>query len=356
MMTTELQQIDIRPTAQSRLQDLNLDKLIFGRTFSDHMFVADFDGTDWVDARIEPYGDMPFKPALMPLHYGQAIFEGMKAYKSAEGEVLLFRPQDNARRLNRSARRLCMAEVPEELFLNGLMELIRLDAGWVPQRENHSLYIRPFLFATDEYIGVAPSKTYRFVIFTCPVAAYYSKPVKVKVETEFVRAAPGGTGAAKCAGNYAGSLLPTKLAQEAGYDQLIWTDAIEHRYVEEAGTMNFMFIIDGTLVTPAVSDSILDGITRKSIVQIAQDWGMPVEERRVSIEEIITGIESGRLQEAFGAGTAAVVSLIHAIGYEGRDYELPPITPDSFANRVKAYLDDVKYGRIADPHGWVVKV
>lgn len=355
-MTTDLLNIDIRPTSQSRLGELDLDKLIFGRTFSDHMFVADFDGTEWTDARIEPYGDMPFKPALMPLHYGQAIFEGMKAYKSAEGEVLTFRPLDNARRLNRSAQRLCMAEVPEDLFMNGLTELLRLDAGWVPQRDNYSLYIRPFLFATDEYIGVAPSKTYRFVIFTCPVQAYYSKPVKVKVETEYVRAAPGGTGAAKCAGNYAGSLYPTKLAQEAGYDQLIWTDGVEHKYVEEAGTMNFMFVINGTLVTPAVSDSILDGITRKSIVQVARDWGMPVEERRVSVEEIITGIENGTVQEAFGAGTAAVVSLIHAIGFEGTDYALPEIKADSFANRVKAYLDDVKYGRIADPHGWVLRV
>jgi branched-chain amino acid aminotransferase len=355
-MTTDLLNIDIRPTSQSRLRELDLDKLIFGRTFSDHMFVADFDGNEWTDARIEPYGDMPFKPALMPLHYGQAIFEGMKAYKSAEGEVLTFRPLDNARRLNRSAQRLCMAEVPEDLFMNGLTELLRLDAGWVPQRDNYSLYIRPFLFATDEYIGVAPSKTYRFVIFTCPVQAYYSKPVKVKVETEYVRAAPGGTGAAKCAGNYAGSLYPTKLAQEAGYDQLIWTDGVEHKYVEEAGTMNFMFVINGTLVTPAVSDSILDGITRKSIVQVARDWGMPVEERRVSVEEIITGIQNGTVQEAFGAGTAAVVSLIYAIGFAGTDYTLPEIKADSFANRVKAYLDDVKYGRIADPHGWVLRV
>ncbi len=353
---TDLLNIDIQTVAQSRVGELDLDNLTFGRTFSDHLFVADFDGTDWVDARIVPYADMTFTPALMALHYGQSIFEGMKAYKSAEGEVLLFRPLDNARRLNRSAQRMCMAEVPEDLFMQGLTELLRLDAAWIPQRDNYSLYIRPFLFATDEYIGVAPSKTYRFVIFTCPVGWYYAKPVRVKVETEYVRSAPGGTGAAKCAGNYAGSLYPTKLAQEAGYDQLIWTDAREHQYVEEAGTMNFMFIIDGKLVTPAVSDSILDGITRKSIVQVAQDWGMTVEERRVSIEEIISGIESGRMQEAFGAGTAAVVSVIRTIGFEGRDYDLPTPAGDSFAQRVKAHLDDVKYGRAADPHGWVLKV
>ncbi len=348
--------IDIQQTAQSRIGELNLDQLVFGRTFADHMFVADFDGKEWTDLRIVPYGDMAFSPALMPLHYGQAIFEGMKAYKSAEGEVLIFRPQDNAARLNKSAHRLCMAEIPEEIFLNGLYELLKLDSQWVPQRENYSLYVRPFMFATDEYIGVSPSKKYRFIIFNCPVGAYYSKPVKVKVETQYVRAAPGGTGAAKCAGNYAASLYPAKLAQEEGYDQLIWTDGAEHKYVEEAGTMNFMFIIDGKLVTPAVSDSILDGITRKSIVQIAKDWGMEVEERKVSIAELIENLENGRLEEAFGAGTAAVVSPISTIGYEGKNFDLPEIKADSFANRVKAHLDDIKYGRVEDKHNWVVRL
>ncbi len=348
--------IDIQQTDQSRIGELNLDQLVFGRTFADHMFVADFDGTEWTDLRIVPYGDMAFSPALMPLHYGQAIFEGMKAYKSAEGEVLIFRPQDNAARLNKSAHRLCMAEIPEEIFLNGLYELLKLDSQWVPQRDNYSLYVRPFMFATDEYIGVSPSKKYRFIIFNCPVGAYYSKPVKVKVETQYVRAAPGGTGAAKCAGNYAASLYPAKLAQEEGYDQLIWTDGAEHKYVEEAGTMNFMFVIDGKLVTPAVSDSILDGITRKSIVQIAKDWGMEVEERKVSIAELIENLENGRLEEAFGAGTAAVVSPISTIGYEGKNFDLPEIKADSFANRVKAHLDDIKYGRVEDKHNWVVRL
>ncbi|PKK35076.1 branched chain amino acid aminotransferase [Siphonobacter sp. SORGH_AS_0500] len=348
--------IDIQQTSQSRIGELNLDQLVFGRTFADHMFVADFDGKEWTDLRIVPYGDMAFSPALMPLHYGQAIFEGMKAYKSADGEVLIFRPQENAARLNRSAHRLCMAEIPEDIFLAGLYELLKLDSQWVPQRDNYSLYIRPFMFATDEYIGVSPSKKYRFIIFNCPVGAYYSKPVKVKVETQYVRAAPGGTGAAKCAGNYAASLYPAKLAQEEGYDQLIWTDGAEHKYVEEAGTMNFMFVIDGKLVTPAVSDSILDGITRKSIVQIAKDWGMEVEERKVSIAELIENLENGRLQEAFGAGTAAVVSPISTIGYEGKNFELPEIKADSFANRVKAYLDDIKYGRVEDTHNWIVRL
>ncbi|MFT4032822.1 MAG: branched-chain amino acid aminotransferase [Siphonobacter sp.] len=348
--------IEINPVQESRIAEMDLDNLIFGHTFADHMFVVDFDGKEWVNPRIEPYGDMLFKPALMPLHYGQAIFEGLKAYKSAEGETLIFRPQANAARLNKSAHRLCMAEIPEEIFMQGLTELIRLDEKWIPQRDNYSLYVRPFMFATDEYIGVSPSKTYRFIIFNCPVGAYYSKPVKVKVETEYVRAAPGGTGSAKCAGNYAASLYPAKLAQEQGYDQLIWTDGTEHKYVEEAGTMNFMFVIDGKLVTPAVSDSILDGITRKSIVQIAKDWGMEVEERKVSVAELIEDLKNGKLQEAFGAGTAAVVSPISTIGYEGTDYQLPEIKADSFSSRVKAYLDDIKYGRVEDTHGWIYHV
>ena len=355
-MTTDTFSFPLTEVPQSRLSELNLDNLVFGRTFADHMFVADFDGERWTDARIEPYGEMNFTPAMMALHYGQAIFEGMKAYKSEAGEVLTFRARDNWERFNQSARRMCMAEIPEEVFLGGLNELLRIDAAWVPQRDNYSLYVRPFMFATDEFIGVAPSRTYRFVIFTCPVGWYYAKPMKVKVETHYVRAAIGGTGAAKCAGNYAGSLYPTRLAQQEGYDQLIWTDAAEHRYIEEAGTMNFMFIINCKLITPSGTDSILSGITRRSIVQVARDWGMEAEERRVSVQEVMDALAAGTLEEAFGAGTAAVVSQIYAIGCNGTDHALPELRSDSFASRVKAHLDDIKYGRIADAHGWVEKV
>lgn len=355
-MTTELLNLTFHPVAKSRLETVDFNNLIFGRTFSDHMFVADYADGQWQDLRIVPYADMTFSPALMALHYGQSIFEGMKAYKNEAGEVLVFRPLDNARRLNQSARRLCMAEIPEDIFMEGLTELLKMDAGWVPTEKDSSLYVRPYMFATDEYIGVTPSKTYRFVIFTCPVGAYYAKPVKVWVETEYIRSAPGGVGFSKNAGNYAGSLYPTKLAQDKGYDQLIWTDALEHKYIEEAGTMNFMFVINNTLITPATGNTILDGITRKTIIQLAKDFGMPVEERKVSVAEVIEAVEKGTLQEAFGAGTAAVVSPISVIAFDGIDYQLPEWSAESFGNKAKNEMEAIKRGQRPDPHGWVFKV
>jgi len=355
-MLTETPSIETHPVAQSRIGTVDFNNLQFGRTFADHMFVVDYADGEWQTPHIVPYGPMEFTPALMALHYGQAIFEGMKAYKTESGDVLVFRPQKNWERLNKSARRMCMAELPEELFMGGLTELLRLDAAWVPGQPGCSLYIRPFMFATDEFVGVAPSKTYKFLIINSPVGAYYSKPVKLKIETNFVRAAKGGVGFAKNAGNYGGSLLPAKLAQEQGYDQIIWTDHKEHRYVEEAGTMNLLFVIDGKLVTAPTGDTILDGVTRDSILTIAREWGMAVEERPVSVDELIEGIQSGRVQEAFGAGTAAVVSPLYAIGYAGTEYALPEITDQSFAKRVYRELDDIKSGRKPDSRGWVYKV
>lgn len=355
-MLTETLAIETHPVAQSRIETVDFGHLQFGRTFADHMLVVDYADGQWQTPQIVPYGPMEFTPALMALHYGQAIFEGMKAYKSASGDVLVFRPLKNWERLNKSARRMCMAELPEEIFMGGLTELLRLDSAWVPSQPGCSLYIRPFMFATDEYVGVAPSKTYKFLIINSPVGAYYSKPVKLKIETNYVRAAKGGVGFSKNAGNYGGSLLPAKLAQEQGYDQIIWTDHKEHRYVEEAGTMNLMFVIDGKLVTPATGDTILDGVTRDSILTVARDWGMGVEERAVSIDELIEGIQSGRVQEAFGAGTAAVVSPMYAIGHEGIDYPLPEITDQSFSKRVYRELDDIKLGRKSDARGWVYKI
>ncbi|WP_439555254.1 branched-chain amino acid aminotransferase, partial [Dyadobacter sp.] len=307
-MTADTLQIEVQQTTNSRLQEVDFNNLVFGRNISDHMFIADYRDGQWQDLRIVPYGDLSLSPATAALHYGQAIFEGMKAYKSEEGEVLLFRAIDNWKRLNKSAERLCMPSIPEEVFMNGLLELLRLDSGWVPSQPGCSLYIRPYMFATDPYIGVKPSDSYTFIIFTSPVGTYYAKPPRVKVETQYIRAAEGGVGGTKCAGNYAGSLYPAKLAQEQGYDQLIWTDAREHAYIEESGTMNIMFLIDGTLVTPYVSETTLDGITRKSIVAIAQHWGIPVEERRVSVKEIIDAAKNGTLEAAFGAGTAVVIS------------------------------------------------
>lgn len=344
-----------RATA-SRLGELDPANLEFGRTFADHMFVVDYANGEWQEARIVPYGDMTVSPANSALHYGQSIFEGMKAYRTASGEVQLFRPLDNCRRLNLSAVRMCMPEIPEELFMQGLLQLVRLDSEWVPSQEGCSLYIRPFMFATDGLLGVRPSETYRFVIITSPSSPFYSKPIRVRFEEKYVRSAEGGAGYAKNAGNYGAAMYPTKLAQKEGYNQLIWTDASEHRYVEESGTMNAIFVIDGRVVTPATSSSILDGITRKSVLQLARDWGMPVEERKVSVHEIVEAAQNGTLQEAFGVGTAATIAPISTIGFEGTDFALPALTDESFARRVSKALDAIRLGEAPDPHGWMVRV
>ncbi len=355
-MIAEAVEIEIRPIAQSRIKEVDFDNLVFGKHYSDHMFVADYIDGQWTNLEIVPYANLSLSPATAALHYGQALFEGMKAYKNDDGDVLTFRPLDNWKRLNRSATRMCMPEIPEEIFMEGLMQLLRLDAAWVPTAESESLYVRPYMFATDGYIGVRPSDTYKFIIFTSPVGTYYSNPPKVKVETEYIRAAEGGVGSAKCAGNYGASLHPAKLAQQQGYDQILWTDSTEHAYFEESGTMNVMFVIDGKLVTPKVSSTILDGVTRKSIIDIARHWNIPVEERQVSVKEVITAINEGRLESAFGAGTAVVISPFAVIGYNGSDYNLPAVTADSFAARAKAFLTDIRTGKVADPFGWVVKV
>ncbi|MDH3711932.1 MAG: branched-chain amino acid aminotransferase, partial [Cyclobacteriaceae bacterium] len=282
----------------SRIQELDVNNIQFGRLYSDHMFIADYRDGQWMDCRIEPYDRLAFSPAISVLHYGQSIFEGLKAYASADGGVLVFRPHDNFLRMNKSAVRMCMPELPEEIFMGGLLELLKIDKAWVPRKPGASLYIRPFMFATDEYIGVRPSDSYRFMIFTSPAGAYYSEPVKMKVEKQYSRAFPGGTGAAKAAGNYGASLYPALQAQKQGYHQLIWTDGMEHKYIEEAGTMNIMFVINNILVTSPTSDTILSGITRRSVLQLAQDKGYQVEERKISVDEVIESIEQGRLQEA----------------------------------------------------------
>jgi branched-chain amino acid aminotransferase len=280
----------------------------------------------------------------------------MKAYRSKKGEVLVFRPEENMKRFNKSAARMCMPEVPEEIFLGGLKQLLELDNAWVPEKDGCSLYIRPFMFATDEYVGVSPSTTYKFIIFNCPVGSYYTKPLRVRVETEFIRAAKGGVGFAKNAGNYGGSLYPTVQANKAGYDQIIWTDAATHQYVEEAGTMNLLFIINGALVTAPTGDTILDGVTRKSVIQIAKDWGFEVQERLLSVKELVEGITSGTVTEAFGAGTAAVIAPIQTIGFEGKDYELPARKESDFSAKVFNEINQIRLGEIADTRGWIYKI
>lgn len=348
--------IKINKIPKSRVSEYDVNNVPFGKCFSDHMFVAEFADGKWQKAYIEPYRDIPMSYAMSALHYGQAIFEGMKAYKNEKGEVSLFRPIENFKRMNKSAVRMAMPEVPEELFMGGLLELIRLDSNWVPDSETGSLYIRPFLIATDEAIGVKASDTYKFVIITCPAGKYYSEPIRVLVETTYIRAVEGGVGNVKAAGNYGRSLYPTKLAHQKGYQQVIWTDSTTHSFVEESGTMNLMFVIDNTVITPALSDTILSGITRDSVLTLARDWGMKVEERKISLKEIEEAQRQGKLQEAFGVGTAATIAHIIAIGHDGVDYDLPPVEGRLFSNRVDKTLRDIRKSRAEDKHSWMLKI
>ena len=342
--------------SNSKLSELNLDGIQFGSTYSDHMFLADYRDGAWNDCRIEPFESFSVSPAMSVLHYSQSIFEGLKAYAGPNGEVLVFRPVDNFLRMNESAVRMCIPELPEEVFMGGLLELLKTDKQWVPNDEGTSLYIRPFVIATDDFIGVRPSNNYRFMIFTSPAGVYYSEPVKVKIEKYYSRAFPGGTGAAKAGGNYAASLYPAKLAQEAGYHQLIWTDGLTHKFIEEAGTMNIMFVIGDRILTSKVGETVLNGITRRSVLHLAREWGYTVEERDVSVREIIEAIENGSLNEAFGTGTAATIAHIAVINNEGTDYELPEIESRKFSNRVLKELSDIKTGRIEDRFNWNMKV
>ncbi|MBB6325490.1 branched-chain amino acid aminotransferase [Algoriphagus iocasae] len=349
--------IPVVSTKKSRLPETDFSNLVFGKTISDHMFVADYKNGEWTDLRIEPFAPLELSPANATLHYGQSIFEGLKAYRNEEGEVLVFRADANWSRMNESAERMCMPSIPEEIFMEGLVQLLELDKDWVPHAKGSSLYIRPYMFAMDNYIGVKPSETYKFIIFTCPVGNYYSKPVSVKVETEFTRATEGGTGAAKTAGNYAASLYPALRAQKAGYDQLLWTDGKSHSKIEESGTMNVMFKINGTIITaPINSGTILKGITRNSVLQLAKDWNQPVEERFLTVSELETALIEGTLEEAFGTGTAATIAHIERIQVNGKDYILPQKPADAFSHRVLAELDGIKYGSIEDPHHWIIKI
>jgi len=355
-MKTTLQ-ISISKTKQSRLQETDFENLVFGKSISDHMFMADYQNGEWTNARIEPFAPLMLSPANSTLHYGQAIFEGMKAYKNEAGEILLFRADANHKRLNESAVRMCIPEVPEEIFMEGLMTLLDLDRNWIPNKPGYSLYIRPFIFATDNYLGVKPSETYKFMIFTCPVGHYYAKPVSVKVEQHYTRASEGGTGFAKAAGNYAGSLYPALLAQKQGYDQLLWTDAKTHENIEESGTMNVMFIINDTLITaPTHTGTILKGITRDSVLKLAREMDYVVEERFLKVAELEAALKDGSLQEAFGTGTAATIAHIAKIHINGEDYKLPEKPDYAFSYQVLKKLDDLKYGRVADNRGWILKV
>jgi branched-chain amino acid aminotransferase len=353
MVSTE--KIKIERVQESRIPRVNFKDLPFGRTFTDHMFTADFRGGVWQNLRISPYGYMQISPASPAIHYGQAIFEGLKAHRGQNDEVLVFRPYDNWKRMNVSAERMALAILPEEVFMEGMLTLLEIDREWVPREEGSSLYLRPFLFSADEYIGIRPSVDFAFMIVASPSGAYYSQPLKVKIETKYTRAVEGGTGYAKAAGNYASAIQPTKIAQEQGYHQLIWTDGKSHEYIEESGTMNLMFVIEDTLITPGLSDSILAGITRDSVLTIARHWGMKVEERKVSVKELVKALEKNTVKEAFGVGTAATIARIEIIGYEGSNYQLPPANPQGFADKVYVELDKIKRGVKNDPFNWILK-
>lgn len=349
--------IKITKTTNSKVNDVDWENLPFGKVFSDHMLEMNYCDGAWQEPEIKPFQSLSLHPATSAIHYGQSIFEGLKANKTNEGEVLLFRPDMNAKRFAESSERLCMPVIPENVFMDLVKKIVEVDKDWIPNKEGYSLYIRPFMFATDDFIGIKPSDTYKFMIFTCPVGVYYSNPVNVKIEEYYTRAAVGGVGRAKTAGNYAASLLPAKKGQEEGFHQLVWTDAVEHKYIEESGTMNIVFVIDGKLVTPSEdSDTILRGVTKRSVVEIAKYWGVEVEERKITVEEIIDAIKTGRLEDAFGAGTAATIAPIAKIGYRGEIYELPSMESRTLSVKIKNYLSDVKCGRVEDVMNWCVKV
>jgi branched-chain amino acid aminotransferase len=355
-MTTPLE-IKIEKAKYSSRSQIDFNNLDFGRYHTDHMYIVDYNLGAWQNHRIIPFQNISISPATAALHYGQTVFEGFKAHRSKKtGEILLFRPEKHWERMNKSLARLCMPSVPYDMFMEGVKAITKLDKDWVPTTDGASLYYRPFAFATDAYIRVRPSDNYYFILFCSPVAAYFSGKLNVKIESLYVRSAEGGIGYSKAGGNYAASLLPAKLASEKGYQQIMWTDAKEHKYIEETGASNVMFIIGDTLVTPALSSSILDGVTRDSILTIARDWGMKVEERKISVEEVINGIKDGSVKEAFGTGTAAVISPINIISYQDVDYQLPQPDSNSFSTKMTKALNDIKYGLADDPYGWIVKV
>lgn len=340
----------------SRLPLLDINNIPFGKYFTDHMLEVNYENGEWGEVEIKPYQAITFDPSCAALHYGQAIFEGIKAYKNPEGEVGIFRPEDNFRRFNISAERMEMPAVPEEIFIEGMKQLLKLDENWIPDKHDYSLYIRPFMFSTDEVIGVKPSQKYKFMIILSPTGPYYSEPMRIYAEEKYVRAVPGGVGYAKTAGNYGSSMFPTAEAKRKGYDQVLWMDAFEHKYVQECGTMNVFFIIGNRAITPSISQgTILDGVTRNSVIQLLKEIGLGVEERRLGIDEIIEAYKKGDLREVFGTGTAATISSIRELRY--KDFVMTFDTEKwVVAPEIKKRMNDIKEGRAEDKYGWMVKV
>jgi branched-chain amino acid aminotransferase len=348
--------IQITKAERSKLNDIPFDNIPFGKYFTDHMLEADYENGEWKNIEIKPYQPLLISPSCAALHYGQAIFEGIKAYKDQNGGIAIFRPMENFKRFNLSADRMQMPRVPQEIFIDGLCRLIELDKNWIPAREDHSLYIRPFMFASDEVIGVKPSETYKFIILLSPTGPYYAAPMRIYVEEKYVRAVAGGVGFAKNAGNYGAVMLPTTEARKKGYDQVLWTDANEHKYVQEIGTMNVFFIIGKKAITPDLAQgTILDGVTRSSTIVLLKEMGYTVEERPVSIDEIAAAYKAGDLHEVFGTGTAATVSLIKELRY--KDFVMN-FNVDSWkiTLQIKRHMTAIKEGKEADTHGWMYKV
>jgi branched-chain amino acid aminotransferase len=340
----------------SKLNDLSLTNIPFGRYFTDHMLEVDYEDGEWKTPEIKPYQPLLLSPSLAALHYGQAIFEGVKAYKNQEGQPFIFRPYDNFKRFNTSAERMQMPQVPEEIFMEGMRMLVDMDRNWIPQQEDHSLYIRPFMFSTDEMIGVRPSEKYKFMIILSPTGPYYNAPMRIYVEEQYVRAVPGGVGYAKAAGNYGAAMFATAEAKKKGYDQVLWTDAYEHKYVQECGTMNVFFIIGDTAITPDLeAGTILAGVTRNSVMTLLSEMGFKVESRPLSVDDIVDAYKAGALFEVFGTGTAATISPIKELRY--KDFVMTfDVDKWRTAPMIKKQLSDIKEGKVEDIHGWMYKV
>ena len=347
-----LTDIPVRKTNHSKISEVDFNALEFGKYVSDHMLICDYADGEWQQPMIVPFANLSLSPTTLALHYGQTVFEGMKAFRMKDDCINIFRMNKHYDRFVRSLDRLCMAVPPKEIFTEGLKKLVATDKAWVPKQPGSSLYLRPFVYASEAKFGVKISEQYRFIIFTGPVPDLYAKPIKVKVETNFVRAAKGGTGFAKCGGNSGGAYYPTRLAREQGYDQVLWTDGRENKFIEESGMMNVMFVIDDTLVTPSLSDSILDGVTRDSLLTLAGDLGYKTLERPVSVDELGKAFHNKTITEAFGAGTAAVVAPIQTIHINGIDYHLPQYNPDSVHNKIKQKLEKIRTGLDKDIYDW----
>ncbi|MCF7561503.1 branched-chain amino acid aminotransferase [Sabulilitoribacter multivorans] len=354
-MNTIINDIEVLKAKTTKINEVDFDNLKFGSVFSDHMLECNFKNGKWQAPKVVPYGPITLDPSAKIFHYGQSIFEGMKAYKDAEENVWLFRPLDNFKRLNISAKRLAIPELPESYFMDGLKALLEVDKDWIPKKDGSSLYIRPFVFASGNGFHASPATEYKFIIATAPSGSYFSGEVKVLIEEKYSRSANGGVGYAKAGGNYAGQFYPTQLAIEKGYQQVIWTDDNTHEYIEEAGAMNIFVRINDTLITGPTSDRILDGITRKSIIELAKSEGIAVDVRKITVTEVVEAAKNGTLKEMFGAGTAAVISPISGFGYKDQDYTLPKLD-DTFASYLKKRITDIQTNKAEDPFGWRFKV